>query len=93
MYFWPGSEAKIGGYKPSVFKKYNQSVPFAERVETAVSWFKEEGKDFVALYFHEPDSTGHKHGPNSTQVAAKVGLSSQVKSSQVDLFSQTLLGY
>ena len=72
VYFWPGSEAEIHGFLPSVYKAYNQSVPFAERVETAVRWFSEADKDFVGLYFHEPDYTGHMYGPDSHQVADKV---------------------
>lgn len=30
-------------------------------------WFGEKDLDFVALYFGEPDSTGHKYGPDSEQ--------------------------
>lgn len=71
-YFWPGSEAQIHGHRPTVYKAYNQSVPFQLRVDTALSWFTEQGMDFVALYFHEPDFTGHLYGPLSTQVADKV---------------------
>ncbi|CAJ1080588.1 ectonucleotide pyrophosphatase/phosphodiesterase family member 7-like isoform X1 [Xyrichtys novacula] len=30
-------------------------------------WFYEQDLDFVSLYFGEPDSTGHKYGPNSPE--------------------------
>ena len=72
VFFWPGSEVKIRGYRPSIYKDYDQSVPFAERVETAVRWFSEDQKDFVAIYFHQPDFAGHTHGPDSPEVADKV---------------------
>uniref|UniRef100_G1KS33 Ectonucleotide pyrophosphatase/phosphodiesterase 7 n=1 Tax=Anolis carolinensis TaxID=28377 RepID=G1KS33_ANOCA len=32
-----------------------------------MKWFSEDDLDFVALYFGEPDSTGHKYGPESQQ--------------------------
>ncbi|KAL8576299.1 hypothetical protein ACOMHN_006222 [Nucella lapillus] len=71
-YFWPGSSALIQGYRPSIYKIYNGSVPFPERVETAIHWLADLKKDFVTLYFHEPDMTGHFFGPSSQQVANKV---------------------
>ncbi|KAL8577567.1 hypothetical protein ACOMHN_044247 [Nucella lapillus] len=71
-FFWPGSESVIQGLRPSIYKAYNKSVSYEERIHTAVSWFTDHHKDFVALYFEEPDSTGHKYGPHSAQVAAKV---------------------
>ncbi|XP_076461786.1 ectonucleotide pyrophosphatase/phosphodiesterase family member 5-like [Babylonia areolata] len=72
VYFWPGSDAEIRGYRPSQYLVYNQSVPFPQRVETALGWLEHGGKDLVLLYFHEPDKTGHLYGPSSTQVADKV---------------------
>ncbi|XP_074519896.1 ectonucleotide pyrophosphatase/phosphodiesterase family member 7-like [Halichoeres trimaculatus] len=30
-------------------------------------WFYKQGLNFVSLYFGEPDSTGHKYGPNSPE--------------------------
>lgn len=30
-------------------------------------WFSDEDLDFVALYFGEPDLTGHRYGPESEQ--------------------------
>ena len=34
------------------------------RVDTTISWFKDEDIDVGLLYFHEPDDTGHYHGPS-----------------------------
>ncbi|XP_076439474.1 bis(5'-adenosyl)-triphosphatase enpp4-like [Babylonia areolata] len=72
VYFWPGSESVIQGLRPSITMAYNQSVPFGQRVSTAVSWFVDHHKDFVALYFEEPDLAGHRYGPDSPLVDAKV---------------------
>uniref|UniRef100_A0A672N7I3 Ectonucleotide pyrophosphatase/phosphodiesterase 7 n=1 Tax=Sinocyclocheilus grahami TaxID=75366 RepID=A0A672N7I3_SINGR len=30
-------------------------------------WFKDQDLDFVTLYFDDPDETGHKHGPDSSE--------------------------
>ncbi|PVD29810.1 hypothetical protein C0Q70_09067 [Pomacea canaliculata] len=54
VYFWPGSEAEIRGRRPQKWFKYNESVPFNERVATAIGWFTEDNMDFVAMYFNEP---------------------------------------
>ncbi|EFB20003.1 hypothetical protein PANDA_022437, partial [Ailuropoda melanoleuca] len=36
-------------------------------IDTVMQWLTEEGLDLVTLYFGEPDSTGHKYGPESQQ--------------------------
>ena len=77
--FWPGSEAEIRGIRPSIYLAYNETVPFAERVETAVNWFVEDHKDFVALYFHEPDFTGHSYGPDSPEAVSYTHLTLPTK--------------
>ena len=73
VYLWPGGQASIHGHRPSVYAT-NKSAPFQERVQTAIGWFADGGKDFVALYFNEPDSTGHRYGPASHEVADKVSV-------------------
>ena len=74
VYFWPGSEAEIRGRRPNVWTKYDRSVPFTERVDTAINWLSNDSFniDFAMVYFHEPGSTGHKFGPYSSQVRNKV---------------------
>ena len=37
-YFWPGSEALIGGVRPTWNKKYNGIVPRADRVRALLDW-------------------------------------------------------
>lgn len=32
-----------------------------------MKWFTDEGLDLVTLYFGEPDSTGHRYGPESQE--------------------------
>tara|TARA_B100000029_G_C17604750_1_gene967038 strand:- start:948 stop:2192 length:1245 start_codon:yes stop_codon:yes gene_type:complete len=69
-FFWVGSEAPVNGIHPSIFKNYDGSIPFDARVDSVVSWLllpEELKPELVLLYFHEPDKSGHIHGPNSQQ--------------------------
>ncbi|XP_060581540.1 uncharacterized protein LOC132738125 isoform X2 [Ruditapes philippinarum] len=66
-YFWPGSDVKIQGEYPDIFKKYDGSIPYSSRVRDVISWMslpEGERPDFITLYFDEPDLAGHKHGPS-----------------------------
>lgn len=66
-FFWVGSESKINGSYPNMYRLFNSTIPFEERVFTILKWLDLPEKyrpDFYALYLEEPDSTGHKSGPN-----------------------------
>ncbi len=69
-FFWPGSEAEINGYRPTYYNAYDGSVPYASRVEQILSWLDlpdEKRPQFLTLYFDEPDHSGHRYGPASTE--------------------------
>jgi len=67
VYFWPGSEVK--GMQPKLFASpFNMSIPFSVRVNAMAGWFTQEGINFGAMYYHEPDITGHERGPDSTEM-------------------------
>ncbi|XP_029455034.1 ectonucleotide pyrophosphatase/phosphodiesterase family member 7 isoform X2 [Rhinatrema bivittatum] len=76
--FFPGGNATYQGEEVSVkkvesgFHKWNNKTEWAENIETVMSWFTERDLDFVALYFGEPDSTGHKFGPESQETKEMV---------------------
>ena len=80
VYYWPGSEAVIRGIRPNIYRAYDQSVPFRPRVDTVVEWLSNSSHniDFAMLYFHEPDYTGHRYGPDSQQVRNKVSEMDQI---------------
>ncbi|XP_056443480.1 bis(5'-adenosyl)-triphosphatase enpp4 [Gadus chalcogrammus] len=67
---WPGSDVAIGNRTATHFLPYNASMPFAERLAEVSSWLRgseqERGVMFTALYWEEPDRTGHKYGPDNT---------------------------
>ncbi|KAM9340330.1 venom phosphodiesterase CdcPDE [Symphorus nematophorus] len=67
-FFWPGSDVKINGSFPNIYKPYNSKVPFEERVFTVLKWLQlpdDERPDFYTLYLEEPDKSGHSYGPVS----------------------------
>ncbi|KAM9840798.1 ectonucleotide pyrophosphatase/phosphodiesterase family member 1 [Aulostomus maculatus] len=75
-YFWPGSDVSINGTFPDFYKKYDQKIPFEDRVSTLLEWLslpQGERPDFYTLYLDEPDSSGHRYGPASSQVIEALG--------------------
>ncbi len=74
-FFWVGSEAPIGGIKPTICKPYQHNFPFEARVDSVLAWFKlpeERRPHLVLLYFHEPDDTAHRYGPQGEQTLAVI---------------------
>ena len=74
-YFWVGSEAPIKGYPPSIVKAYEHNFPFKARVDSVMSWLQlaeEIRPHLVMLYFHEPDSAGHKFGPENPDLITTI---------------------
>ena len=69
-YFWVGTEAPIGGQQPSKWKRYDHDFPFEARIDSVLKWFglpEQIRPRLVLLYFHEPDGTGHRYGPRSSE--------------------------
>ncbi|MFW6341173.1 MAG: ectonucleotide pyrophosphatase/phosphodiesterase, partial [Wenzhouxiangella sp.] len=65
-FFWPGSEARIHGVRPTHWKPYAGDTPHAERIETLLEWLDlpaDQRPDLLTLYFSVVDSAGHRHGP------------------------------
>lgn len=66
-YFWPGSEAQIGGIRPSIWKPYAGDTPHDMRVDQVLEWLalpEDQRPAFLTLYFSAVDSAGHRHGPD-----------------------------
>ncbi|KAF3831927.1 hypothetical protein GH733_000739 [Mirounga leonina] len=69
-FFWPGSDVEINGILPDIYKMYNSSIPFEERILAVLKWLqlpKDERPHFYTLYLEEPDSSGHLYGPVSSE--------------------------
>lgn len=72
-YYWPGSEAEIGGHRPTYWKPYNYyDVTFESRLDELVGWLKRpvgERPNITTFYFEETNAAGHNFGPDSPDLA------------------------
>ena len=69
--FWPGSEAVIGGRRPTDWTPYDSGMSYDDRVDTVLGWLSREPATrpgFATLYFSSVDSAGHGHGPDDAAV-------------------------
>ncbi|KAM7068907.1 ectonucleotide pyrophosphatase/phosphodiesterase family member 7 [Molossus nigricans] len=72
-FFYPGGNVTYQGTAVTLSRKegalhnYKNEKEWRSNIDTVMRWFTEEGLDLVTLYFGEPDSTGHKYGPESQQ--------------------------
>jgi hypothetical protein len=69
---WVGSG--IEPRNPDVWSPYNYSYPYYERVNETIRYIKDFKSDLTFLYFEQPDSTGHKYGPESIEYRNKVTI-------------------
>ena len=73
--FWPGSEAEIGGVRPTHWMKYDAALDGDERVRTVLGWLDlpaEQRPTLLTLYWSDVDSAAHRSGPDSPDVAAAI---------------------
>jgi alkaline phosphatase D len=78
--FWPGSEAEIGGHRPTWYAKFDSKTEGSDavqqaRIEDAVALLTlpaEERPHFITIYYNEPDHEGHEYGPDAPQTKAAV---------------------
>ncbi len=66
-FFFPGTEAAIGGIRPSHHHAYDGSVPNRTRVARVLDWLAlppETRPHMITLYFSLVDSAGHRLGPD-----------------------------
>ncbi|XP_021114910.1 ectonucleotide pyrophosphatase/phosphodiesterase family member 3 isoform X2 [Heterocephalus glaber] len=76
-YYWPGSDVAINSSFPTLYRDYNGSVPYEERIATLLRWLdlpKAERPSFYTIYVEEPDSAGHNSGPVSARVIQALQL-------------------
>jgi predicted AlkP superfamily pyrophosphatase or phosphodiesterase len=69
-FFWPGCAAKIAGFQPAYFLNYDGKIDGEARIEQALVWLRlpsAERPHLIALYFSEPDHTGHQYGPDAPE--------------------------
>lgn len=74
--FWPGSEAPIGGVRPTYWSLYDGKMTNDQRVDKVLAWIDlpaAERPSFITLYFSDTDDAGHDDGPESAAVREAVG--------------------
>lgn len=74
-FFFPGTEADIGGVRPSHWRPYDGSVPNGERIEQVLAWLAlpaAERPHLITLYFSLVDSAGHRLGPKHADMRESV---------------------
>lgn len=71
--FWPGSEAPIGGTRPTDWMTYDDTMPMPRRVDIVLEWLSRpvsQRPRLVTLYFGALDHTAHDFGPDSPETSA-----------------------
>lgn len=74
-YFFVGSEADVGGVRPTYWHPFDGSVPNNDRVDAALQWLNmppESRPHMITLYFSDVDDAGHQFGPDSEEVETAV---------------------
>ncbi|CAH2245795.1 bis(5 -adenosyl)-triphosphatase ENPP4 [Pelobates cultripes] len=71
---WPGTDLINHNFTPSYYLNYDPNVNFSERVNNLTNWFMKPDNpiNFALLYWHEPDSSGHRYGPDDASNMSKV---------------------
>ena len=74
-FFFPGTEAPIGGKHPTFWKTYDGKIPNEQRVDTVLSWLdlpKKERPTIYTLYFSDVDDAGHRFSPDAKETKEAV---------------------
>jgi predicted AlkP superfamily pyrophosphatase or phosphodiesterase len=74
---WPGSEAPIGGVRPTAWLRFDDQLTPAERVRDALNLLALPPNlrpSFLTTYFSNVDHAGHENGPDSPELIAAASL-------------------
>ncbi len=70
---WPGSEAAVGGVRPTRWHAFDADRGIDARVDTVLGWLLEPATTrprLATLYFEHLDTAAHEHGPDSPEALA-----------------------
>lgn len=74
-FFWVGSEADVQGVRPTWSYRYDNAVPYAQRVAQVVNWLEQPAArrpHLIFAYFSLTDQVGHRHSPEGPAIEAAV---------------------
>ena len=74
-FFWPGTETAIDGVRPTWWRRYDGSIPNAERVRQLLEWLSlppDSAPVLVTTYFGGVDRAGHDFGPDARETDAAI---------------------
>ena len=78
--FWPGSEARIAGFAPTWYARFDGKTEATDavqqaRIDNAVALLRmpEDARPhLITIYYSEPDHEGHEFGPDAPETRAAV---------------------
>jgi predicted AlkP superfamily pyrophosphatase or phosphodiesterase len=74
-FFFVGSEAAVGGVRPSYWRRFDARIPHEERVDQVLEWLSmppEVRPHMITLYFEDVDATAHTHGVDGPETRSAV---------------------
>ena len=74
-FYWPGSEAAIGGVRPAYNLAYNPVLPDADRVSRVLGWLDIPARRrpaFITMYLSGVDAAGHRYGPDAPETRSAI---------------------
>ena len=63
---WPGSEARIGGIRPTWWQRYDHDETAQSKITKVLQWLqlpRDSAPGLITVYFHDTDTDGHTFGP------------------------------
>lgn len=85
--FWPGSEAVIGGVRPSWWLPFDNTLPADRRIAGVLDKLRlpvDSAPRFLSVYFSDLDDAGHNHGPAAVETDSAVARVSRLVSDLAD---------
>ncbi|XP_016089328.1 bis(5'-adenosyl)-triphosphatase enpp4-like [Sinocyclocheilus grahami] len=70
---WPGTDVNIQNHTLKYQFEYDPKVTFQDRLGNLTQWMTtDKSVKFAALYWEEPDRSGHMYGPENTTEMSRV---------------------
>lgn len=79
--FWPGSEAAIGGVRPTYTVSYDPVLPDADRANRVLGLLDAPPRrrpTFITMYMSGVDAAGHRYGPDAPETGAAIAHADSV---------------